>query len=114
MTSPLSREPRAQRYRLAAELRRVRTLAGVSGRELARSAGLSQSAVSRAERGESVLSLPEVTAWAGATRIPDDRRAVQLALAGAAVNEVATFRVRLRGGLVAVQDSVRDLEASAG
>lgn len=36
-----------------------------------------------------------------------------LALAEAAVNEVATFRVRLGGGLAAVQDSVRDLEASA-
>jgi transcriptional regulator with XRE-family HTH domain len=88
-------------------------LAGLSGRELARAAGLSQSAVSRAERGESVLSLPEVTAWAGATGASEDRRAVLLALAEAAVNEVATFRVRLGSGLAAVQDSVRDLEASA-
>jgi len=38
---------------------------------------------------------------------------VLLALAEAAVNEVATFRIRLSSGLAAVQDSVRDLEASA-
>ena len=81
--------------------------------ELAQAAGLSQSAVSRAERGESVLSLPEVTAWADAAGVSGDRRAVLLALAEAAVNEVATFRVRLRGGLAAAQDSVGDLEASA-
>jgi hypothetical protein len=38
---------------------------------------------------------------------------VLLALAEAAANEVATFRIRLSSGLAAVQDSVRDLEASA-
>ena len=113
MTSGLPGEPRAQRGQLGAELRRVRMLAGLSGRQLARAAGLSQSAVSRAERGESVLSLPEVTAWADAAGVSGDRRAVLLALAEAAVNEVATFRLRLRGGLAAAQDSVGDLEASA-
>jgi transcriptional regulator with XRE-family HTH domain len=88
-------------------------LAGLSGRDLAQATGVSQSTVSRAERGQAVLSLPEVTAWADATRITGDRRAVLLALAEAAVNEVATFRVRLSQGLAAVQDLVRDLEASA-
>ena len=56
---------------------------------------------------------PGVTAWPGAICITGDRRAVLLALAEAAVNEVATFRIRLSSGLAAVQDSVRDLEASA-
>lgn len=88
-------------------------LAGLSGRDLAQATGVSQSTVSRAERGQAALSLPEVTAWADATRITGDRRAVLLALAEAAVNEVATFRVGLTQGLAAVQDSVRDLEASA-
>ena len=113
MTSGPSCEPRTQRSQLGAELRRVRMLAGLSGRELAQAAGLSQSTVSRAERGASVLSVPEVTAWADASGISGDRRAVLLALTEAAVNEVATFRVRLTSGLAAVQDSVRDLEASA-
>jgi len=38
---------------------------------------------------------------------------VLLALAEAAVHEVATFRTELTNGLAAVQDSVRDLQASA-
>jgi len=38
---------------------------------------------------------------------------VLLALAEAAVHEVATFRTGLTSGLAAVQDSVRDLQASA-
>jgi transcriptional regulator with XRE-family HTH domain len=113
VSSGLPGEPRAQRGQLGAELRRIRMLAGLSGRQLARAAGLSQSAVSRAERGESVLSVPEVTAWADAAGVPGDRRAVLLALAEAAVNEVATFRLRLRGGLAAAQAAVGDLEASA-
>jgi transcriptional regulator with XRE-family HTH domain len=113
VTSGPSGEPRAQRNQLAAELCRIRMLAGLSGRELAQATGVSQSTVSRAERGEAVLSLPEVSAWADATGVSGDRRAVLLALAEAAVNEVATFRVRLRSGLAAVQDSVRALEASA-
>jgi transcriptional regulator with XRE-family HTH domain len=45
-------------------------LAGLSGRELGRAAGVSQSTVSPPERGQAVLSPPEVTAWADATRIP--------------------------------------------
>jgi hypothetical protein len=54
-----------------------------------------------------------VTAWADAARITGDRRDVLPALAGAAVNEVATFRIRLISGLAAVQDPVRDRDASA-
>src|SRR5262249_11767192 len=56
---------------------------------------------------------PGVTAWADAAGITGDRRAVLLALAEAAVHEVATFRTGLTSGLAAVQDSVRDLQASA-
>jgi transcriptional regulator with XRE-family HTH domain len=77
--------PRAQRHQLAAELRRIRMLAGLSGRDLAQATGVSQSTISRAERGQAVLSLPEVTAWADATGITGDRRAVLLALAEGAV-----------------------------
>ena len=113
MTSRRAPEPRTQRTQLGAELRRVRMLAGLSGRKIARATGLSQARVSRIERGVSVPSLPEAAAWAAAAGVSDDRRAVILALAEAAVNEVATFRARLSHGLAAVQDSVRDLEASA-
>jgi transcriptional regulator with XRE-family HTH domain len=88
-------------------------LAGLSGRDLAQATGVSQSTISRAERGHAVLSLPEVTAWADATGITGDRRAVLLALAEAAAGVVATFRTGLTSGLAALQDSVGDLEANA-
>jgi transcriptional regulator with XRE-family HTH domain len=86
-------------------------LAGLSGRDLAQATGASQSTVSRAERGQAVLSRGH--RLADATGITGDRRAVLPALAEAAVNEVATFRIRLSSGLAAAQDPVRGLEASA-
>jgi transcriptional regulator with XRE-family HTH domain len=113
VTDPQPREPRTQRLGLGQELRRIRTLAGLSGRQIAQVTGLSQATVSRIERGESVPSLPEVRAWAEASGVPEDRREVVLGLAEAAVNEVTTFRVRLSGGLAAVQQSVRGLESTA-
>jgi transcriptional regulator with XRE-family HTH domain len=106
-------EPRLQRRRLGGELRQTRALAGLSGRQLSELTGISQPTVSRMERGESVPSLAEVARWADAAGVTDDRRALLFALTEAAVNEVTTFRTRLAGGLAAVQDSVRGLEATA-
>jgi len=108
-----SREPRPQLARLGAELRRVRMLAGLSGRQIAQATGLSQPTVSRIERGASVPSLPELTAWADAAEVSEDRRALLLGLGEAAVNEVTPLRDRTSGGLAAVQEDVRTLEATA-
>ena len=94
-------------------MRRIRTLAGLSGRDIARLTGISQPTVSRIERGESLPSLGEITAWVEATGVDEERRAIVVALTEAAVNEVTTFRVRLAGGLAAVQRSVRELESTA-
>lgn len=105
-------EPRVQRARLGGELRQVRRLAGLSGEELGRAIGVSQKTVSRFERGDSLPSVPQVTAWARATKTPADRRAVLLALLDVAVTEVTTFRDKLAGGLAAVQESIRDREAT--
>ena len=113
MSEGQSREPRTQRARLGAELRRVRTLAGLSGRQIAIATGISQPTVSRIERGESVPSLREVTAWAEAAEVGTDRTALILGMAEAAVNEVTTLRARLSNGLAAVQEDVRGLEATA-
>nr|WP_275402424.1 helix-turn-helix transcriptional regulator [Streptomyces sp. SID13031] len=44
-------------------MRRLRVMAGVSGRQLAVRAGMSQSRVSRIERGDALASLPELTRW---------------------------------------------------
>ena len=113
MSEGQSREPRPQLARLGAELRRVRMLAGLSGRQIAQATGLSQPTVSRIERGASVPSLPELTAWADAAEVSEDRRALLLGLGEAAVNEVTPLRDRTSGGLAAVQEDVRTLEATA-
>lgn len=114
MTDGQPRERHTQRAQLGSELRQVRMLAGLSGREMARQTGISQPTVVRIERGDSLPSLPEVTAWARAAKAPADRRAILVALLDAAVNEVSTFRDKLAGGLVAVQLEVRELEAGSG
>ncbi|GAA1613441.1 helix-turn-helix transcriptional regulator [Nonomuraea maheshkhaliensis] len=57
-------QPLARQQRLAAELRRLRDLSGLSGRELAARLGVTQSRVSRIESGAVLPPLPLVTAWA--------------------------------------------------
>jgi transcriptional regulator with XRE-family HTH domain len=101
------------RERLGQELQRVRVLAGLSGARIAAALGISQSTVSRIERGDSVPSLAQVTAWADAAGAGEERRALVLALAEQAVNEVITHADRLTGGLAFVQDSVHELEQTA-
>ncbi|MET8426608.1 helix-turn-helix transcriptional regulator [Nocardia sp. NPDC004860] len=54
------------RQQLAAELRRLRDMAGISGRELAKRVGISQSTLSRIEAGHVVPPLPQVLDWANA------------------------------------------------
>lgn len=46
-------------------------MAGVSGRQLAQRAGLSQSRVSRIERGDALASIPELTMWLEQSRASD-------------------------------------------
>jgi len=101
------------RERLGQELQRVRVLAGLSGARIAAALGISQSTVSRIERGDSVPSLAQVTAWADAAGAGEERRALVLALAEQAVNEVITHAERLSDGLPFIQDSVHELEATA-
>jgi transcriptional regulator with XRE-family HTH domain len=105
-------EPRVQRQRLGAELRRLRTLAGLSGREVGRRAGISHPNVSRIENGSKVPSLPEVTAWAEAVGLSGEDLARLTRMTEAALNEVTTYRDRLRAGLPAMQQDVRELEAT--
>jgi transcriptional regulator with XRE-family HTH domain len=65
-------------------------MAGVSGRQLAQRTGMSQSRVSRIERGEAIASIPELTQWldqAGAA----DRLAQLTAATEAALNETDSW-----------------------
>lgn len=98
------------RQRLAAELRRLRDLAGVSGRELAQRIGISQAKVSRIESGSTVPSLPEVTAWGEALEVSVEAQEKLISLTEAAYTEVHPWRAALqrRGHL---QDYVQEQEA---
>jgi transcriptional regulator with XRE-family HTH domain len=88
---------------LAAELRHARALAGISGRVLARRAGISQSKVSRIESGLSLPSGPEVMSWAKAADAPEET-AQRLAR----LTEAAFMESRLQ-----VQGEIADLESQA-
>jgi transcriptional regulator with XRE-family HTH domain len=101
------------RERLGAELRRLRVLAGLSGARMAAAVGISQSTISRIERGDAALTLAQAAGWADAAGAGEERRALVLTLTEAAVNEVVTHADRLTGGLAFVQDSVHELEQTA-
>jgi transcriptional regulator with XRE-family HTH domain len=111
MTEPPT-EPRVQRQRLGAELRRLRTLAGLSGREVGRRTGISHPNVSRIENGQTVPSLPQVRAWASAVDLAAGDLARLTSMTEAALNEVTTYRASLRAGLPVFQADVQDLEST--
>jgi transcriptional regulator with XRE-family HTH domain len=100
------------RQQLAADLRRLRDLSGVSGRELAQRIGISQSKVSRIESGAVVPSLPEVTAWGKELGVSVETQERLTALTETAYDEVHPWQeaLRRRGNL---QNTVQDLETTA-
>jgi transcriptional regulator with XRE-family HTH domain len=101
-----------QAHRLAGELRRLRDMSGVSGRELARRTDMSQSKVSRIESGTTIPSLPEVSAWASATGAPAEIQDSLMALAEAAYTELQSWRDALRTRAHA-QDEIQLQESRA-
>ncbi|WUI02900.1 helix-turn-helix transcriptional regulator [Spirillospora sp. NBC_00431] len=96
-TSDHQDEARSTRDRLASELRRMRALSGLSGRDLAQRLGISQSKVSRIESGATMPSLPEVTGWAAAMDATEEATRRLVALTEAAFTEVSAWRTALRG-----------------
>ncbi|HWO61450.1 MAG TPA: helix-turn-helix transcriptional regulator [Umezawaea sp.] len=100
------------RARLAAELRRLRDLSGMSGRDLARRIGISQSKVSRIEAGNTIPSLPEVLAWSEALDAPDEAREWLISLTSAAHTEIDPWISALQGR-AHLQHDIRDREALA-
>ncbi|MEU9022098.1 helix-turn-helix transcriptional regulator [Actinomadura sp. NPDC048394] len=103
-------EPSESRLRLAVELRRLRDLAGVSGRELARRVGISQSKVSRIESGRTLPTAPEVAAWSAAVDASADTVTMLKALTEAAFTEVQRWSQTLRAR-PHVQGDVQEVEA---
>ena len=105
-------EPRAKRQRLAAELRRLREMAGVSGRELAERINMSQSKVSRIESGVATPPVPAVEAWADAVGADAATRARLTAMTEAVFTEIQAWRLVLpsRGH---IQGEIEQREALA-
>lgn len=100
--------------RLAAELRRTRDLAGMSGRTLAKRIKLSQTTVSRIESGSRLPSAPELKAWGEALNVPPETQERLTLLMEAAYTEVHPYRAALqrrRSGHL--QDDIHDQEALA-
>ncbi|WP_084477707.1 helix-turn-helix domain-containing protein [Nocardia jejuensis] len=101
------------RQQLAAELRRLRDLAGISGRELAKRVGISQSTLSRIESGQVVPPLPQVLDWAEAVGAQADSQQSLRALTEAAHSpEVQDWAASL-AERPHLQDDVRAFEQDA-
>jgi transcriptional regulator with XRE-family HTH domain len=101
-----------KRRRLATELRLLRDLSGLTGRELAPRIGISQSKISRIEAGTALPSAAEVAGWAKAVGAPEETRRLLESLTDAARTEVDTWQAALEGRSH-LQDDVRELEATA-
>ncbi len=105
----LSGHPR----RLGEALRAVRAHAGLSGEQLAKRLGISQSRVSRIELGQQVALADLVRRWAEVTGAPEKRCAELIGWAESAGSEAAAWRAAMGRGLARLQRDSRELEASA-
>ncbi|WP_433228010.1 helix-turn-helix domain-containing protein [Actinomadura formosensis] len=103
-------EASSARHRLAAELRALRELAGLSGRELAGRIGISQSQISRIESGKTPPTMPQVKEWATAVNASTETRTWLVAMTEAAYTEVDAWRTVL-GDRPHLQDEIGELEA---
>jgi transcriptional regulator with XRE-family HTH domain len=87
--------PMSKRQQLAAELRGLRELSGLTGQQLAENVGINQPRVSRIESGRVVPKLPIVNKWADAVNASAAQREQLTDLVKAAHVEVNAFRNRL-------------------
>lgn len=106
----MSDRPSRTRLQLGAELQTCRTLAGITQRALATSLDVSQSLVARVERGERLLSRPDIETWLSLVDAPADARDRIVALVEEAHTETRTWR-DLLGGTPHLQDQVRQRES---
>lgn len=102
-----------ERAELAAELRRLRKERGVTGQQLAESAGMSQSKVSKIETGKVLPSPQDVAALADALDAQTDARAQLVRQAEDLLSEFTSWRILHRRGAEAKQVAVADVEASS-
>jgi transcriptional regulator with XRE-family HTH domain len=110
--SAFGRDPRRQQ--LAEELRRLRAVSGLSGRQLAELLGVNQSTVTRIERGQQRVSVTHADQWAKATGAPEERRTEILALAEDALVGPRTWEETSGTGSANAQPELREIEAQTG
>ena len=111
-TPPPAAHGPAGRARLAAALKAARSDSGLTGANAGKHAGMSQSKVSKIERGFLLPSADDVTALCRAYDVPVAGRDELLALA-VALHEESAARVRLARGTAEMQRRIGQLEASA-
>ena len=104
-----------QRRRLGSELRRLRRLADLSGRELGAQIGVDQSTISRIERGDQkTVKVAVLVGWCKATDAPDDQQAAILALAESILTGPTSWEAASENGSTDFAAEVADLEARTG
>lgn len=107
----MPRPPRPQWLRIAGELRTLRSLSGLSTRDVATRTGLSVARASRIETGHSLLTLPELETWAEAVHVSPDALTRLRELAESAHGaSVDTFRSSPTDDL---QVNIEDIESRA-
>ncbi|MGZ3144273.1 helix-turn-helix domain-containing protein [Lentzea chajnantorensis] len=101
------------RHVLARELKKLRLLQGLSGRELGRRASISQSKVSRVEAGTALPTVPEIEEWGRVLGAPSKtvRRLVELA--GTARLETLSWATTLQGDRKHLQHEIGGWESAA-
>lgn len=101
-----------KRLQLGRELRRLRELAGLSGRDLASQLDISQSKVSRIESGRTMPTRPEVQRWAAATDTTAGGTEMLGVLMNAAYTEVHPW-AEVMSEQSHLQDSIKALEGNS-
>jgi len=109
--TPAGRGPE-DRVRLASALRDARRKAGLGGIEAGRQAGMSQSKISKIERGFLLPGVDDVAALCQVYDVPDSERPSLLALT-AGLREESSARVILARGAAETQRRIGQLEGSA-
>ena len=102
----------SDRARLAAALKEARAAAGMSGTEAATRTGISQSKISKLERGLLLPSPEDVAALGRAYRIPKAERLALASLSGD-LKETSSAKIVLARGMAEMQRRIGQLEAAS-
>lgn len=106
--------PPQQRARLGQELRRLRSLAGLSGDQLATRVGISQAKVSRIETNVTARPAMDVIArWLDVVEAKAEDRDRVMALAEAVVTDISSWQAIHRGSLEDRQRQLLELDELA-